>query len=81
MALTRHDVFNKISALIAEQLKVSKDTISENSTLESLGADSLDRFEFVMKLEEEFGVAIKDEEAEQLNTLGEAVDYIYNLKK
>ncbi len=77
----REEIANKIISLIAEQLTISKDVITEASTLDSLGADSLDRFEFVMKLEEEFGVTINDEDADKIVTVGQAIDYIYKLKQ
>lgn len=77
----REEIANKIISLIAGQLTISKDIITEESTLDSLGADSLDRFEFVMKLEEEFGVTINDEDADKIVTVGQAIDYIYTLKQ
>lgn len=62
--------------IIAHILKVSKEAIKEDSTLESLGADSLNRVEFVMELEEAFGLEVNDEDAEKLATVKDTVDYI-----
>lgn len=80
MATQASDTAAKIQTIIAEQLNVSKDAVKPDSTLESLGADSLDRVEIIMKLEEEFGVEIKDEEAEKLNTVEQVVGYINSLR-
>lgn len=77
--MTRTDIYNKIVSIIAQLLKTNADTIHETSTLESLGGDSLDRFEFVMKLEETFGIAINDDDAEKITTVGEATDYVQKL--
>lgn len=79
--MDKADIFAKVSAIIAHILKISKENITESSNLESLGADSLNRVEFVMELEETFGIEINDEEAEKLTTVGQAVDYIQKLLK
>lgn len=71
----------KIVNLIAEQLHIQPSEVTLQSTLQSLGADSLDRVEMVMKLEEEFGVEVRDEDAEKLVTVADLVNYIENLKK
>jgi acyl carrier protein len=62
--------------IVAHILNISKDAIREESTLESLGADSLNRVEFIMELEEAFGLEINDEEAEKLTTVKETTDFI-----
>lgn len=77
--MDRTEIYNKIVGIIASILKISKESVREESSLESLGADSLNRVEFVMELEETFGVEINDEEAEKLSTVGQAVDYIQKL--
>ena len=74
--MNRSEIYAKVSEIIAHILKISKDGVQEDSTLESLGADSLNRVELVMELEERFGIEINDEEAEKLSTVGQAVDYI-----
>lgn len=79
--MDRSEIYAKVVQTIAHILKISKDSIHEESTLESLGADSLNRVEFIMELEETFGVEINDEEAEKLSTVGQAVDYIDSLLK
>jgi len=71
------DVANRIKEIIAEQLMVDLEEITEESTfVEDLGADSLDRVELIMEFEEEFGIEIPDEDAEKINTVGEAIAYL-----
>jgi len=77
--VVRADIQTKVVDIIAHLLKVSKDAIKEDSTLESLGADSLNRVEFVMELEEAFGLEINDDEAEKLCTVKDTIDYILRL--
>lgn len=70
-------VDEKVKKIIAEQLGVELDDVTqEASFVEDLGADSLDTVELVMALEEEFGVEIPDEDAEKLQTVQQAIDYI-----
>ncbi|MFZ5643365.1 MAG: acyl carrier protein [Bacillota bacterium] len=70
-------VFEKVRAIISEQLGVDEaDVTMESSFIEDLGADSLDIVELVMALEEEFDIVIPDEDAEKIRTVGEAVNYI-----
>ena len=67
----------KVKKLIANQLGISGDKITEDSKLiEDLGADSLDTVEMLMTLEEEFNISIPDEEAMQLTTVKSIVDLI-----
>lgn len=71
------DTFNKVKTLIIEKLNVNPSDVTENATfIEDLGADSLDIVDFVMALEEEFGVDIPDEEAQKIKTVKDAVDFI-----
>jgi acyl carrier protein len=68
---------DKIKQIIADQLGVKKDEVTDNAKfVDDLGADSLDTVELVMALEEEFGIEIPDEEAEKLVTVGDALRYI-----
>ena len=67
----------KVKKLLAEQLNISADTITENSkVIEDLGADSLDVVEMLMILEDEFNVTVSDEESLQLKTVGDIVKLI-----
>ena len=70
-------MFEKIKELVAENLGVDAGSITEESSFkDDLGADSLDLFELVMALEEEFDTEIPDEEAEKITTVQAAIDYI-----
>jgi len=67
----------KVKNIIVEQLGVSVDeVVPEASFVDDLGADSLDLVELVMVLEEEFGKEIPDEDAEKIQTVQDAIDYI-----
>ncbi|MFC1742539.1 acyl carrier protein [Candidatus Riflebacteria bacterium] len=67
----------KVKKIVAEQLHVDISTIEPGSSfIDDLGADSLDTVELVMALEEEFSCEISDEEAENLKTVKDVVDYI-----
>ena len=68
---------DRVNKIIVEQLGVKPEDVKpEASLVEDLGADSLDTVELVMALEEEFETEIPDEEAEKINTVQSAVDYI-----
>jgi acyl carrier protein len=72
----------KVKNIIAEQLGVGEDEIKATSSfIEDLGADSLDIVELVMAMEEEFEVEIPDEEAENIKTVQDAVNYVTTHKK
>lgn len=70
------ETFEKIRALIAEQLDIGEDKISLDTTFEDIDADSLDVVELVMALEEEFDLEIADEEVEKIQVVGDIVNYI-----
>jgi acyl carrier protein len=68
---------DRVTDLIVEQLGVAKDeAVLKASFIDDLGADSLDIVELVMSLEEEFDIEIPDEDAEKIQTIGDAVDYL-----
>ena len=70
-------VAEQVRALIAKQLEVEEGkVVPEASLVDDLGADSLDAVELVMAIEEEFGLEIPDEEAEQLQRVGEVIQYV-----
>jgi acyl carrier protein len=72
----------KVKNIIADQLGVGEDEIKTTSSfIDDLGADSLDIVELVMAMEEEFEVEIPDEEAENIKTVQDAVNYITTHKK
>jgi acyl carrier protein len=67
----------KVKEIIINELGVDPEKVtSEASFVEDLGADSLDTVELVMAFEEEFGVDIPDEDAEQMRTVGDAISYL-----
>jgi acyl carrier protein len=70
-------VAERIKQIVAEQLGVDEDQVTtEASFMDDLGADSLDTVELVMALEEEFDIEISDEDAEKIQTVKNAIDYI-----
>ncbi len=70
-------VEERVAKIVVEQLGVSEDQVKpEASFVDDLGADSLDTVELVMALEEEFECEIPDEEAENITTVQQAIDYI-----
>lgn len=71
------ETFERVKELVVEQLGVEEDEVTaEASFVDDLGADSLDIVELVMAFEEEFDLEIPDEDAEKIQTVGNAVDYI-----
>ena len=70
-------VEDKIKDIIVEQLGVSaEEVVTEASFIDDLGADSLDIVELVMAIEEEFGLEIPDDDAEKLQSIGDAISYV-----
>jgi acyl carrier protein len=73
-------IFEQVRDALAQQFEVEPDSITmETNLIDDLGADSLDVVELIMSLEDEFGIAISDEDAAQLYTVGRIVDYLENL--
>lgn len=73
------EIESKVKKIVAEQMTVSEEEISrETSFVNDLNADSLDTVELVMEFEDEFDISIPDEEAEKIQTVGQAIDYIQN---
>ena len=72
-------MLEKLKSIIADQLSVDADSIQADSSFkEDLGADSLDLFELVMALEEEFGVEIPSEDLESIATVNDVMEYLKN---
>lgn len=72
------DIYEKVVAIVAEQLGISTDYITAETTLEDLNADSLDVVEVIMALESEFHMEIPDEDAEKIKTVGALAEYVQN---
>ncbi|MFW5839989.1 MAG: acyl carrier protein [Planctomycetota bacterium] len=71
------EIQEKVIEIVSEQMGVDKTEITrETSFVNDLNADSLDTVELVMEFEDEFDLSIPDEEAEKIQTVGQAIDYI-----
>jgi len=74
------EVEQKVIDIVAEQMGVDKAEITRDTNfINDLNADSLDTVELVMEFEDEFEMSIPDEEAEKIQTVGQAIDYIKNV--
>ncbi len=74
-------IFEKIRAILAEQLDVAEDEITmESNIAEDLGADSLDVVDLIMSIEDEFDIEVPDTEVENIKTVGDVVNYIESAK-
>ena len=75
--MTREEVFKKVAVVIANHFEIDTDKVTDTMSIkDDLNADSISVMEFVLELEDEFGTEISDEDAEQIETVGGAVDYI-----
>ena len=75
-------VADKVKKMIVEQLGVNEsEVVAEAKFIDDLGADSLDIVELVMALEYEYGIEIPDEDAEKIETVGDAIRYIEEHQK
>ncbi len=77
MAEELKNIEERVIEIVCEQMGASRDKITnETSFIQDLGADSLDTVELVMEFEDEFDLNIPDEDAEKIQTVGQAVQYI-----
>ena len=77
MAASRDEVYERVREVLAERLSVEEADITEEANFqEDLGADSLDLVEMIMELEDQFGIKIPDEDAQKIQTVGQAVEYV-----
>ena len=77
VAASTEEIKDKVMKIVSEQMGVEKSELTlETSFVNDLNADSLDTVELVMEFEDEFELSIPDEEAEKIQTIGQAVDYM-----
>jgi acyl carrier protein len=75
------EITEKVIAIVSEQMGVDKSEITrDTSFVNDLNADSLDTVELVMEFEDEFEMSIPDEEAEKIQTVGQAIDFIIQMR-
>jgi acyl carrier protein len=75
--MDKNELLNKMKKLIAERLEIDESKITAASSFrDDLGADSLDTYELVYAIEEELGITIPDEKANDFNTVGDALEFI-----
>jgi acyl carrier protein len=71
------DIASRVKAIIVDKLGVDENEVTQEASFTNdLGADSLDTVELIMEFEKEFNIAIPDDQAESISTVGEAVKYI-----
>jgi acyl carrier protein len=80
MAFMIEDTQAKVLTIIADKLNMPKENIAHSSTFKDLGADSLDLVEIIMSFEEAFGIEIKDEDAESIKTVEQAISLIHKVR-
>jgi acyl carrier protein len=79
MAATREEIAERVKDVLVEQLGIEESELTEEASFqEDLDADSLDLVELIMELEDQFAIKISDEDAQQIQTVGQAVDYIFS---
>ena len=75
--MSKEEILDKVTEIVIDQLGVNKEQATPTASIvDDLAADSLDCIELVMALEEEFGIAISEEDAEKLKTINDAVEYL-----
>ena len=75
--MTREEALDRVRGILVEQLGVDQDQVVETASFQGdLDADSLDLVELIMELEDQFDMKISDEDAQKIQTVGQAVDYV-----
>jgi acyl carrier protein len=75
--MNREEALERVRGILVEQLGVDEEQVTEDASFQAdLDADSLDLVELIMELEDQFGLKISDEDAQQIATVGQAVEYV-----
>jgi len=72
---------SRLKQIIAEQLSIKPEELKAGTTFDQLGADSLDRVEIIMKIEEAFDLELDDDKAEKITTIDELIEYVDSLRE
>jgi len=77
VTINREEALERVRGILVEQLGVDEEQVTDDASFQGdLDADSLDLVELIMELEDQFGLKISDEDAQQISTVGQAVDYV-----
>jgi acyl carrier protein len=74
--MTATDIESRVIDIVVEQMCIDRNSVSRESTRQSLGMDSLDDVETIMLIEDEFDLSVMDEEAEAWKNVGDVIDYL-----
>lgn len=75
--MTKEEIASKVKSIIVDKLSVDASEVSESANFTNdLGADSLDTVELIMEFEKEFDIKIEDDQAQQIQTVGDAIDHV-----